>query len=240
MGRGELIDIPCEQAMGKYLKDFAEYDRQGSELHHLGSQLKKEDKGLLTGSRQYDQVMEQVKQLEHSHAESRKSPSVQSIQQTLEEYQKTLQAAQAYLEYKHNAFEEKIKGKSEKEQKKELKKYQDPNSRDFKRRAAVSELIGKLERFQKQAETILKSRAQYEEIKAIKDGGIEKRNEYLKKLEGEKTKEQAGKASAKRVLMSKDELFGEFAGKQKSAPDRVREKEIKAPEKTFSQTSRSK
>lgn len=239
-GRGALIHTPFEQAEEKYLKNFGEYDRQGAEFHRLSSQLKKEDKGLLTGSRQYDQVMEQVKQLEHSHAESRKSPSIEGIQRTLEEYQKTLQTAQAYLEYKHNAFEEKIKGKSEKEQKKELEKYQDPTSRDFKRRAAVSELIGKLERFQKQAESLLASRAQYEEKKAIVEGGEKKQEEYLRKLEGERKKEQAGKEPAKRVLMSKEELFGGAADKQKSVPDRVREKEIKAPEKAFTQPSRSK
>lgn len=232
IAEGAVFTSAYFEAMEHYRKDFNVYDRQGQGLHRLNDQLKKQDKGLLTGSRQYDHIMEQAGHLERTHAESLKNPSVESIRRVMEEYKKTIQAAQEYLDHKHAAFEQKVSGKSESKKQKELEKFQDPNGRDFKRMAAASEMISELKKYQKQAETLLASRMQYEEKKTLLRNDRNKQEEYLKQQEGGRKKEQAEVEAPKRVLMSKEELFGGSAGR-KSAPERPKEKERKAPEKTF-------
>ena len=217
-----------------YRDSLSEYDKQGSGLRRLHSQLKKEDKWLLTGSRQYKNVMELVSNLENVHRSSMTQKSTEGIHQLMEEYDKTITAANAYLEYKMASFEEKVRGKSESEKQKELEKFQDPESRNFKRMAAVSELVSELKKYKKQAEDLLKTRENYENSRDLQN--VSNQKKYLKQFYNEKAIEKDGSANEKRVLMSREELFGKnerFAAK--SSAQKQTSKERKAPERQVSQ-----
>ncbi len=193
----------CEQARKEYSSAFSEFYKHGKGLHSLNDLLKKEDKGLLTGSRQYDRVMEAASQLENLHAEVLKSKPYEEVRRLLDGYTQTLDAAKAYLNYKEAAFQRRIEGKSLAAQQKELLKFQDPNSRDFKRMSAVSQLIAQVEEYKKQGEQLLKTGTDYEAKRELTSNS-QKQVEYLKDLENKAVKKDK---DPKRVLMSKEELF---------------------------------
>lgn len=216
----------CNKSRQEYQNAFSDFYNEGKNGFHLSQQLKKEDKGLLTGSRLYSHVIKMAERAEQLHANALNGTSISdNVSQLMDGYTEILKAARNYLNHKESQLQERMKGKSLVDQQKELKKFQNPDNRDFKRMAAVSEVISKVEKYQKQSERLLNGLNDYTQKKALLNASDEKQCAYLKNIE-EKAAGKSQKAkSSKPELISKEELFGRPKSKSLAASRPVRSAE---------------
>lgn len=230
----------CEKSRHEYKNAFSDFYNEGKNGLHLSQMLKKEDKGLLTGSRLYSHVTKLAEQTEQLHKNALNGQISDNVRQLMDSYTGLLNAARSYLNHKESQLQERMRGKSLADQQKELKKFQDPNSRDFKRMAAVSNVISQVEKYQKQSEKLLKGLNDYIQKKELLDASDEKQSAYLKNIE----EKSAGKSQKEKrpqpELISKEELFGHPKSKSFASSIPVRSADKKLPERRMSERKSGK
>lgn len=187
--------------------------------------LKRENRRLLGGSEQYNNIIEKTANLEKLYKEMYDSPD--GLHALKEGCQKTIEAADAYLKYKMDELNGKLEGKKESEQRKILKKFQDPDGRNYKRMTAASEMISKLQQYEKQVEILIERKDRYTEVDTcLNMEDNELLAHYKKTMTKEKTEEKAG-----RVQVSFQKLSNQTDKKQiplKKAPEEAKDLERRA------------